>query len=199
MGWLYALGLGTLAAALTWSAYPSDGRSFGPFAGTFAVAAFVQAMLLLSVASGELMAACGAVGVMAGMSRPFLAATLMAWGNSLQDLVSNVTMAASGFPTVAITACTAAPLFNLLTGIGIGVIVRTVRVGAITNFGIPNAVLLLFLSHFVLLTRYSVEVPFVRRYQIPRITGAISLGAWVALFPLFVLTSAGIIFKQPWL
>lgn len=198
-GMAYALGLGTLASGLVYSAYPADGRSFGPFPGVFAITAFVQAMTLLSLASSELMAACGALGTMAGLPRPFLAATLMAWGNSLQDLVSNVTMSASGFPLVALTACLAAPLFNLLTGLGLGVTLHCLQFGTLEAIEVSNGVLLLFAAHVCLLVRYAIEVPVLRKYMVPRATGAISLLAWTALTPLYVLTSTGIIFNDPWL
>jgi solute carrier family 24 (sodium/potassium/calcium exchanger), member 6 len=49
-----------------------------------------------------------------------LGATLLAWGNSLSDTVSNATMARDGYPTMAITACFASPLFILLAGEGGG-------------------------------------------------------------------------------
>ena len=46
--------------------------------------------------------------------------TILAWGNSSQDLVANMTVARKGMSTMAITASFAGPVFNILVGLGIG-------------------------------------------------------------------------------
>jgi sodium/potassium/calcium exchanger 6 len=45
--------------------------------------------------------------------------TVFAMGNSIGDLVSNVTMSRRGFPTMSIAACFAGPLMNILLTMGI--------------------------------------------------------------------------------
>jgi sodium/potassium/calcium exchanger 6 len=57
-----------------------------------------------------------AVGHILELPPALLGATVLAWGNSLSDTVSNMTMARDGYPTMAITACFASPLFILLAG-----------------------------------------------------------------------------------
>lgn len=167
--------------------------------GVFVVFAFLQSMLLLSMCSTELMATSVAVGSLAGLSQSLLAATLLAWGNSLQDLVSNITMSATGFPLVALTACIAAPLFNLLTGVGLGTLLRTAWYGTLRDIAIPNALVVLFVAHCVLLVRLLVEVPWVTHNRLTRVTSAGSVVAWLLLMPLYVLTSLGVVFKEPWI
>lgn len=46
--------------------------------------------------------------------------TVLAWGNSMADWSSNVTMARKGLANMAITACFAGPVFNILIGLGLG-------------------------------------------------------------------------------
>ena len=46
--------------------------------------------------------------------------TILAWGNSIGDLINNVAIAKSGHPATAITGCFAGPLFNILIGLGVG-------------------------------------------------------------------------------
>lgn len=189
-----------LAAAITLQAHNTHTRTIHTRnkQGVFSVGAFTQAMVVLGLSSSELMAACGALGTMAGMGRPFLAATVMAMGNSLQDLVSNVTVAASGFPLIAITACMAAPLFNMLAGLGLGTALRTARFGTMEQFPLRNDVLLLFAAHALLLARLAVEVPLLHRWRLPRGAGLGSLVAYASVLLLFVLTSLGVIWKEPW-
>jgi len=46
--------------------------------------------------------------------------TILAWGNSMGDLAANMTMAKKGLANMAITACFAGPVFNILIGLGGG-------------------------------------------------------------------------------
>lgn len=46
--------------------------------------------------------------------------TILAWGNSMGDLSANMTMARKGLANMAMTACFAGPIFNLLIGLGLG-------------------------------------------------------------------------------
>jgi sodium/potassium/calcium exchanger 6 len=46
--------------------------------------------------------------------------TVLAWGNSMADWSANVTMARKGLANMAITACFAGPVFNILIGLGGG-------------------------------------------------------------------------------
>lgn len=46
--------------------------------------------------------------------------TVLAWGNSSQDMIANMTVARKGLSAMAITASFAGPVFNILIGLGIG-------------------------------------------------------------------------------
>ena len=46
--------------------------------------------------------------------------TILAWGNSMGDVSANMTMARKGLANMAITACFAGPVFNILIGLGGG-------------------------------------------------------------------------------
>jgi sodium/potassium/calcium exchanger 6 len=58
------------------------------------------------------------VGVIFGLEPALLGATVLAWGNSVPDLINNMAMAKDGFPSMAVAACFASPLFTLLVGMG---------------------------------------------------------------------------------
>lgn len=55
--------------------------------------------------------------------------TLLAWGNSAGDLVTNVAVAKAGFPGMAIAGSYGGPLFNVLLGIGLPMFYSCVRYG----------------------------------------------------------------------
>jgi Ca2+/Na+ antiporter len=87
-------------------------------AGVFAVLAFVQAIVWLNLSASGLVQICVVVGTIFGLKPALLGATVLAWGNSVPDLVNNMAMAKDGFPSMAVAACFASPLFTLLVGMG---------------------------------------------------------------------------------
>lgn len=60
--------------------------------------------------------------------------TVLAWGNSMADWSANVTMARKGLANMAITACFAGPVFNILIGLGGGFGVLRNATGNDVNF-----------------------------------------------------------------
>ena len=84
----------------------------------FAVLAFVQAIAWLNLSASGLVQICVVVGTIFGLKPALLGATVLAWGNSVPDLINNVAMARDGFPSMAVAACFASPLFTLLVGMG---------------------------------------------------------------------------------
>ena len=60
------------------------------------------------------------LGVTLRIPNSIMGLTILAWGNSMADLSANVTMARKGLANMAITACFAGPLFNILIGLGTG-------------------------------------------------------------------------------
>ena len=55
-----------------------------------------------------------------------LGLTVLAWGNSIGDLVADVAVARAGSPDMAVTACFAGPLFNMLVGLGVAFFIQCV-------------------------------------------------------------------------
>ncbi len=46
--------------------------------------------------------------------------TVLAFGNSIQDLIANISVSKKGLSTMAVTACFAGPIFNFGVGLGLG-------------------------------------------------------------------------------
>ena len=59
-------------------------------------------------------------GVICRIPSTIMGLTVLAWGNSSQDLIANMTVARKGLSTMAITASFAGPVFNILVGLSIG-------------------------------------------------------------------------------
>ena len=60
------------------------------------------------------------LGVICRIPGSVMGLTVLAWGNSMGDLSANMTMAKKGLANMAITACFAGPVFNILIGLGGG-------------------------------------------------------------------------------
>ncbi len=60
------------------------------------------------------------LGVICRIPNSIMGLTILAWGNSMGDLSANMTMAKKGLANMAITACFAGPVFNILIGLGGG-------------------------------------------------------------------------------
>lgn len=73
----------------------------------------------------ELVASLESLGDLFSISPAILGLTVLAWGNSVGDLVADLVLACSGPDGVqiAISGCYAGPLFNLLVGLGLSLVV----------------------------------------------------------------------------
>ncbi|KAF3429008.1 hypothetical protein E2986_13298 [Frieseomelitta varia] len=85
----------------------------------FAFLGFLAAMLSVYLVAREVMGVLQCVGYACSISDAMLGITFLAWGNSIGDLISNVTIARRGFPRMAYAACFGGPMFNTLLGLGL--------------------------------------------------------------------------------
>lgn len=67
------------------------------------------------------------IGTATGIPSSVLGLTLLAWGNSSGDLVTNLAVAKAGFPGMAIAGSYGGPLFNILLGVGLPMLYKTLR------------------------------------------------------------------------
>lgn len=100
-----------------------------PASGQFvAVAvAFIMSVFWISVIAGELLGCLVTLGIILGVSPALLGLTVLAWGNSIGDLVADVAVARVGQPAMAVAGCFAGPMFNMLVGLGSALCLRTAK------------------------------------------------------------------------
>ncbi|KAI1946066.1 hypothetical protein LOZ57_003817 [Ophidiomyces ophidiicola] len=100
---------------------PSRARPF------LAALGFVVSIAWISTLATEVVNLLKALGIILSISDPLLGLTIFAVGNSLGDLVANVTVARLGYPVMALSACFGGPMLNILIGIGVGGLYMTVN------------------------------------------------------------------------
>lgn len=93
----------------------------------FCFMGFVIAIAWISTIAAEVVGVLKAFGVILDISEAILGLTVFAVGNSVGDLVANVTIARLGYPVMALSACFGGPLLNIMLGIGLGGAYQTIQ------------------------------------------------------------------------
>lgn len=88
---------------------------------------FIVSIAWISTIASEVVGVLKAIGVILEISDAILGLTVFAVGNSLGDLVADITMARLGYPVMALSACFGGPMLNILLGIGLSGIYVTVN------------------------------------------------------------------------
>lgn len=118
--WQLALvGGGAAAVAVSFLTHRSQPPKTFLFSLFFLSLAFASCVCWIYAVANELVALLVAVGVITHASNSLLGLTVLSWGNSVGDLVTNVSVARAGFPQMAIAGCFGGPVFNLLLGLGV--------------------------------------------------------------------------------
>ncbi|CEN60098.1 hypothetical protein ASPCAL02539 [Aspergillus calidoustus] len=88
---------------------------------------FVVAIFWIATIATEVVSLLKTLGVILNISDSLLGLTVFAVGNSLGDLVANITVARLGYPVMALSACFGGPMLNILLGIGLGGLYMTLH------------------------------------------------------------------------
>lgn len=85
----------------------------------FAYVGFMMSVLWIYTLANEIIGLLKTVGIMFSMTDTAIGLGILAWGNSLGDIVANISLAEAGYPRMALGASIGAPLLNLLLGFGL--------------------------------------------------------------------------------
>ncbi|MED6255253.1 hypothetical protein ATANTOWER_006739 [Ataeniobius toweri] len=130
--WLLTLLLGMFLAAIVFCNTTNDHPpKYHPL---FALLGFVVSAVLISAAASEVVSLLHMLGVVLSLSNTVLGLTLLAWGNSIGDCFSDITIAQQGYPRMAIAACFGGIIFNMLFGVGLGCLVQMCTTHSFVQF-----------------------------------------------------------------
>jgi sodium/potassium/calcium exchanger 6 len=91
----------------------------GFYRALLSAAGFVVSIAWISTIASQVVGALKALAVICNMSHAIMGLTIFAVGNSLGDLVADITVAKLGYPVMALSACFGGPMLNILLGIGL--------------------------------------------------------------------------------
>ncbi|KAK5110793.1 hypothetical protein LTR62_005504 [Meristemomyces frigidus] len=90
-----------------------------PYTPILSGAGFIVSIAWISAIADRVVSSLKALAVIGNMSHAIMGLTIFAVGNSLGDLVADVTVARLGYPVMALSACFGGPMLNILLGIGV--------------------------------------------------------------------------------
>lgn len=149
--------------------------------------AFVMSVFWISTTAGELLNCLAALGALLELPPALLGLTVLAWGNSVGDLVADVAVAKAGHPALAMAGCFAGPMFNMLVGLGTALVIQTSNVYPEAyelqfHVGIVIAFVFLLLS-----LMGSLLVITWCRFRVPRFWGFCLVGLYVIFMAVSLL------------
>lgn len=159
-----------------------DPKSAPTYVQFVSLIGFVIAISWISLVANEVVGILKALGIMFHISDAILGLTVFAVGNSLGDLVANVTVAKMGFPMMALSACFGGPMLNILVGVGMsGLLVMSGKSHGsssgyhihISHSLIISGVTLLITLLFLLIT-----IPL-NKWRMSRTIGIVTVSFWI--------------------
>ena len=108
--WALCLMVGAVASVVC-LALTSDDRP-PRYYQVLAPLSFLTSVFWIYFFAGELVSLIEVIGLVFGISETLLGLTVLAWGNSIGDLISNTTMARLGFANMGVSACFGSPLLS---------------------------------------------------------------------------------------
>eukprot|EP01095_Lingulamoeba_sp_RSL-Kostka_P000724 TRINITY_DN11007_c0_g1_i1.p1 TRINITY_DN11007_c0_g1~~TRINITY_DN11007_c0_g1_i1.p1 ORF type:complete len:649 (-),score=147.37 TRINITY_DN11007_c0_g1_i1:64-2010(-) len=102
--------------------FTSDSNSLPKYNWVNVIISFFMSVLWIYLIANELVSLLQTIGTILDIPQAIMGMTVLAWGNSISDMVADVVVAKQGFPSMAIAACFGGPLFNMLVGLGISTV-----------------------------------------------------------------------------
>jgi sodium/potassium/calcium exchanger 6 len=176
-----------IAFTSSWSQPPRKYHFLFVFSG------FACSVIWIYMVANELVDVLQSCGIMWEISNGILALTVLAWGNSVGDLVADVAVARSGFPAMAVGAVYGGPCLNLLIGVGLSMTAQCISYGTFPLIADSNVTMsFLFLLASLL---SAVLVLTLNKFHAPKIFGIFLLLIYIIFMVMSVLVEVGLIFQ----
>ncbi|OMJ28788.1 putative cation exchanger [Smittium culicis] len=146
-------------------------------------AGLVSGLFWIYLISNEIVAIMQSLGAVFGISDGLLGLTVLALGNSVGDLATNLTVARLGYPIMGISACFGGPLLNILMGIGLSSVIKLTSFGSTQSIHVSptKPVLISSLALFFTVV-FLIGITILQRFRFTLITGYSLISIYVIVF-----------------
>ncbi|KAL9542047.1 hypothetical protein MBANPS3_008804 [Mucor bainieri] len=140
----FAISVGLVAGSLlaTYVKKTTTSHEPPPWFWTLSFVGFFVALNWIFLLANEVVGLLQAIGQIFSISDAIMGLTVFALGNSIGDFVANTAIAKMGFPTMAISACYAGPLLNMVLGVGISSLYQFWKTGASYKLDIAPTIII---------------------------------------------------------
>ncbi|GAU88909.1 hypothetical protein RvY_01524 [Ramazzottius varieornatus] len=187
--WALALSIALLIAVFVFfTTHVNEAPWYHEF---FAYLGFLGACVWIYATANEIVASLQTLGIALNITTTIFGLTVLAWGNSIPDFISNTSMARRGTPRVGISAAFAGPMMNLLLGVGISFLFAT----RTTNpFPVDTtSVSLLSTGTLLFSLAFSLIFIVVSKFQVGKLYGGLLIMLYVVFLALAIPTGLGIL------
>nr|XP_020505534.1 mitochondrial sodium/calcium exchanger protein [Labrus bergylta] len=192
--WLLTLLLGLFLSAIVFCTTTND--SPPKYHPMFALLGFVVSAVVISTAASEVVSLLHMLGVVLSLSNTVLGLTLLAWGNSIGDCFSDITIARQGYPRMAISACFGGIIFNMLFGVGLGCLMQIFKTQSFVQFEIEGLLTWILAGSLGLSLVLSFVIVPLCRFHLGRPYGIFLLAFYLIFLVIALLTEFGEIHIQ---
>ncbi|EGT33636.1 CBN-NCX-7 protein [Caenorhabditis brenneri] len=183
--WLYGLAVSVVIAVLL-IFFTELGVQPKYYKEIYSYAGFLMSIAWIYLISSEVVNVVTMLGVISRVSHEVLGLTILAWSNSIGDLIADVSVVKQGYPRMAMAAAIGGPLFNLLMGFGLPFTIAKLQGKYISMTINPTyRLLILFLAISLLATLIGIPV---QKFRLQRPHAAVLITIYIA-FIVFVLLS----------
>ncbi|XP_051278809.1 mitochondrial sodium/calcium exchanger protein isoform X2 [Dicentrarchus labrax] len=187
--WVLILLLGLFLSAIVFCTTTNDCPP--KYQPVFALLGFVVSAVLISAAASEVVSLLHMLGVVLSLSNTVLGLTLLAWGNSIGDCFSDITIARQGYPRMAISACFGGIIFNMLFGVGLGCLLQMLKTHSFVQFELEGLLTWVLAGSLGLSLVLSFVIVPLGRFHLGRAYGIFLLVFYVIFLLIALLTEFG--------